>query len=70
MGNRPVGRIDTAHPAIKTATDFVYQLWPYDNSSLWTKTFGIPDIELEWRKTKILKPSTKVNTHGVRDRET
>ncbi|SPJ89575.1 uncharacterized protein FTOL_12936 [Fusarium torulosum] len=24
MGNRPVGRIDTAHPAIKAATDFIY----------------------------------------------
>jgi hypothetical protein len=70
MGNRPVGRIDTAHPAIKTAIDFIYQLWPYDNSSLWTKTFGISDLELEWRKTKILKPSTQVNTHGVQGRET
>ncbi|KAF4435089.1 hypothetical protein F53441_13602 [Fusarium austroafricanum] len=59
MGNRPVGRIDTAHPAIKTAVDFIYQLWPYDNSSLWTKTYGISNIELEWRKTKILKPSTQ-----------
>jgi hypothetical protein len=70
MGNRPVGRIDTAHPAIKTAIDFIYQLWPYDNSSLWTKTFGVSNTELGWRKTRILKPSTQVNTHGVQDRET
>jgi hypothetical protein len=70
MGNRPVGRLDTAHPAIKTASDFTYEIWPYDNSSLWIKTFGIPDIEFEWRKTKIAKPKIPVNIHGVRSRET
>jgi hypothetical protein len=64
MGNRPVGRLDTAHPAIKTASDFTYEIWPYDNSSLWIKTFGIPDIEFEWRKTKIAKPKIPVNIHG------
>ncbi|OBS16052.1 hypothetical protein FPOA_13248 [Fusarium poae] len=44
---------------IITAIDFIYQLWPYDNSSLWTKTFGVSNTELGWRKTRILKPSTQ-----------
>jgi hypothetical protein len=70
MGNRSVGGIDTAHPAIKTAIDFIYQLWPYDNSSRWTKTFGNSKIEFEWRKTKTVKHSIQVNIHGVEDRET
>ncbi|CVL05969.1 uncharacterized protein FPRN_14151 [Fusarium proliferatum] len=59
MGNRPVGRIDTAHPFIETAIDFIYQIWPYDNSSLWKKTFGNLDIELPWRQTKTLKPNVQ-----------
>ncbi|CZR45882.1 uncharacterized protein FPRO_14942 [Fusarium proliferatum ET1] len=58
-GNKPVGRIYTAHPAVETATDFIYQIWPCDISWFWIKTFGIPDIEFRWRKTKTLKPSTK-----------
>ncbi|KAF4493718.1 aflatoxin efflux pump AFLT [Fusarium agapanthi] len=56
MGNGPVGRIHTAHPAVEIASDFIYQLWPCDISWFWIKTFGIPDIEFQWRKTKILKP--------------
>ncbi|SCV50271.1 uncharacterized protein FFB14_11359 [Fusarium fujikuroi] len=59
MGNKPVGRIHTAHPAVETATDFIYQMWPYDISWFWIKTFGIPDIEFRWRKTKTLKPGTQ-----------
>ncbi|KAF4959433.1 hypothetical protein FGADI_1654 [Fusarium gaditjirri] len=59
MGNRPVGKIDIAHPSIKAASDFIYQIWPHDNSSLWKKTFGIQDIVLPWRQTKILKPTAQ-----------
>ncbi|KAF5544679.1 major facilitator superfamily transporter [Fusarium phyllophilum] len=59
MGNRPVGRIDTAHPFIETAIDFIYQIWPYDNSSLWKKTFGNQDIDLPWRQTKTHKPTAQ-----------
>lgn len=68
-GNKPVGRIYTAHPAVDTATDFIYQIWPYDISWFWIKTFGIPDIEFRWRKTKTLKPSTQVNAHGILNRQ-
>jgi hypothetical protein len=70
MGNRPVGRIDAAHPAIKIATDFIYPMWPDDNSLLWVKSFGMSKIALEWRKTKTVKHSIQVNTHSVRDRDT
>ncbi|KAF5558110.1 hypothetical protein FMEXI_477 [Fusarium mexicanum] len=59
MGNRPVRRIHTAHPAVEIASDFIYQLWPYNISWFWIKTFGIPDIEFPWRKTKIVKPTTQ-----------
>ncbi|KAJ0130273.1 Uncharacterized protein HZ326_26623 [Fusarium oxysporum f. sp. albedinis] len=61
MGNRPVGRIDTAHPVIEVANDFIYQIWPHNNSSLWIKKFGILDIDLPWRKTKLPKCSAQVN---------
>jgi hypothetical protein len=60
MGNRAVGRIDVAHPFIESAIDFIYQIWPYDNSSLWKKTFGNLDIELPWRQTKTPKPTAQV----------
>ncbi|TXB95434.1 hypothetical protein FocTR4_00016846 [Fusarium oxysporum f. sp. cubense] len=63
MGNRPVDRIDTSHPAMKIAADFIYQRWPYNNSSLWIKTFGIPNTDSEWRKTKTVKHSIQVNTY-------
>ncbi|KAF5716155.1 nitrogen assimilation transcription factor nit-4 [Fusarium mundagurra] len=59
MGNRPVGRIHTAHPAVEIASDFIYQLWPCDISWFWIKIFGIPDIEFRWRQTKIPKWSTQ-----------
>ncbi|EWG54969.1 hypothetical protein FVEG_17437 [Fusarium verticillioides 7600] len=59
MGNRPVGRIHTAHPAVEIATDFIYQLWPCDISWFWIKIFGIPDIEFRWRQTKTVKSSTQ-----------
>ncbi|QKD62382.2 uncharacterized protein FOBCDRAFT_254365 [Fusarium oxysporum Fo47] len=59
MGNRPVGRIDTAHPVIEVANDFIYQIWPHNNSSLWIKKFGILDIDLPWRKTKLPKCSAQ-----------
>lgn len=47
IGNRPVDRINTAHPAIKTAANFKYQRWPYNNSSVWIKTFGILNTKFE-----------------------
>ncbi|EWY80982.1 hypothetical protein FOYG_15273 [Fusarium oxysporum NRRL 32931] len=70
IGNRPVGRIDTAHPAIEVAIDFIYQIWPHNNSSLWIKKFGILDIDLPWRKTKSPKCSAQVNVLVAQDRDT
>ncbi|KAG5809071.1 hypothetical protein H9Q74_009278 [Fusarium xylarioides] len=66
MGNRPVGRIHTAHPAVEIASDFIYQLWPCDISWFWIKIFGIPDIEFRWRQTKTLKSSTQQPGEAVR----
>ncbi|KAF5974486.1 major facilitator superfamily transporter [Fusarium coicis] len=66
MGNRPVGRIHTAHPAVEIATDFIYQLWPCDISWFWIKIFGIPDIEFRWRQTKTVKSSIQQPGEAIR----
>ncbi|KAM0282076.1 hypothetical protein ACHAPQ_009722, partial [Fusarium lateritium] len=52
LGNRPVKRIVVAHPTIKLAINFTYEMWPDDKPSLWTEAFGMPDIVIYWRKVK------------------
>jgi hypothetical protein len=66
LGNRPVTRIVVAHPTIQSALDFTYEMWPHDELSLWTNTFGMQDIVIYWRKVKTTKKATQVNMHSLR----
>uniref|UniRef100_A0A4E9DY29 Uncharacterized protein n=1 Tax=Gibberella zeae TaxID=5518 RepID=A0A4E9DY29_GIBZA len=60
LGNRPVTRIMVAHPTIKSAIDFTYEMWPHDEVSLWTNSFGMEDIVIYWRQVKTANNATKL----------
>lgn len=36
---------------VKLAEDFSYQLWPYDNKSIWINRFGLQTWLRNWRPT-------------------
>ena len=40
FGNVAVDRIDIIHPSITRAGEFRYQIWPVDESFLWTKMYN------------------------------
>ncbi|KAL6918907.1 hypothetical protein FSST1_002933 [Fusarium sambucinum] len=60
LGNRPVTRIVVAHPTIQSALDFTYEMWPHDELSLWTNSFGMQDIVIYWRTVKTTKKAAKL----------
>ncbi|KAH7267981.1 hypothetical protein B0J15DRAFT_389816 [Fusarium solani] len=57
MGNRPVKKIIVVHPTVgEKAEDFKYEMWPRDEVSIWTETFGILKIVIHWRAVQGDKP--------------
>ncbi|CEI60186.1 unnamed protein product [Fusarium venenatum] len=71
LGNRAVTKIIVVHPTVKgKACEFMYEIWPHDEVSLWTKRYKIPIITIRWRVTKkekdlkhmqLLKARTELN---------
>ena len=57
MGNRPVKKIIVVHPTVgKNSEDFKYEMWPRDEVSIWTETFGTLRIVVHWRAVPGDKP--------------
>ncbi|XEV04488.1 hypothetical protein FSHL1_009775 [Fusarium sambucinum] len=53
LGNKAVGSIIVVHPTVKgDACEFMYEIWPHDEISLWTTRYKIPTITITWRITK------------------
>ncbi|OAQ78545.1 hypothetical protein VFPBJ_06666 [Purpureocillium lilacinum] len=67
-GNRPVKKIVVVHPTVGKAAEFTYELWPHDEPSLWTASFGIPDTVRYWRQVKLPRKESKVNALEPWDR--
>ncbi len=67
-GNRPVRKIVVVHPTVGKAAEFTYELWPHDEPSLWTASFGIPDTVRYWRQVKLPRKESKVNALEPWDR--
>lgn len=41
------------HPTVGgEAADFKYEMWPNDEHSMWTGTFGARDMAIHWREVK------------------
>ncbi|WKT54237.1 hypothetical protein QSH57_004821 [Fusarium oxysporum f. sp. vasinfectum] len=70
MDNQAVKKIVIAHPTVGAAVDFTYEMWPHDEPSLWTTTFGIPDIKVYWRQVKTAKPNHRSYDSEVGCQET
>ncbi|CZS92467.1 uncharacterized protein RAG0_03038 [Rhynchosporium agropyri] len=63
-------RLDMVHPMVKGAEDFIYQIWPVDQTFAWVERFGaIAPAERCWRSVKgISQKKIKDNSnHDVKD---
>lgn len=52
-GNEPVAEIFVVHPTVIGAEDYMYLMWPIDQSSLWNAEFGNKKVVVEWRLAKV-----------------
>lgn len=51
VGRSAVDKIIIAHPTVKESEEFLYELWPNDESIEWLQRFGSKYIEKNWRHT-------------------
>ena len=54
MEGKHVSVIMLAHPDVKGAEDFRYQIWPVDKTSSWIAKFGSTPCTRCWREVKVM----------------
>lgn len=64
-GNTGVQRVVVVHPTVADAGNFNYQMWPVDESSSWTATFGARALTVQWRKTKTREQAPVIDVQKV-----
>ena len=53
LGGDAVSRIEMAHPTVKGAENFCYQVWPVDETHTWVTKFGMLPLRKQcWRTVK------------------
>ena len=45
LGQHAVNLITIVHPMVTGAEEFLYEVWPRDQGSTWTKNFGVQTVE-------------------------
>lgn len=65
MEGKHVSIIMSAHPDVKGAEEFSYQIWPVDKTPSWIAKFGSTSGTRCWREVKVMPLARRANGQNL-----